>query len=189
MGANLCVMCHLTSDQNSKSPNLKKEKFCNILERKIETAEKKVAKATLEDCILASPRLKPDYHYVSRKKVHPCVTQFRGSLIAEAKDSLCLDRPINMTHHHKQAEEMLCDKSLSQKRVTFKLPHILIFYSPDHPFSPEEQEQDPYYSSESEASFYSSICRENSFDSSAAEEPIFRLAVDILPHVTVSSRI
>ena len=207
MGSRLCVLlCYHISDGN----NLKKEKqgmYCKISKRKkeMETEEKKVVpNLTLEDWILASPGLKPDYINIrsgefssscsskSKKKVHPCVSQVPRSLIAEAKDSLCLDRPMNRN------EEMLSSTSIgrsisekSQKKVSFKLPHNVIFYSPDEPRSPEEKE--PYYcyyynSSESENSFYSSICREYSFDSSA-EETLIKLAVDVLPHVSVSSKI
>ena len=207
MGNRLCVLlCYQIPDDN----NLKREKmqgrFCKILKRKKEMeTEKKVPNQTLEDWILPSPGLKPDYvirpgefssscSSKSQKKVHPCVSkvQVPGSLIAEAKDSLCLDRTMNRN------EEMLSSTSIgrsisekSQKKVSFKLPHNVIFYSPDEPRSPEEKE--PYYcyyynSSESEDSFYSSICREYSFDPSA-DETLIKLAVDVLPHVSVSSKI
>ncbi|CAJ1941444.1 unnamed protein product [Sphenostylis stenocarpa] len=205
MGASLCVLCHLISDQNNKScarddNNLKKKKkegrFCKILKRKMEMEreEKKAQNLTLEDWILASPGLKPDYIISSgevsfsskhsKKKVHPCGSQCRGSLIAETKDSLCLNRPVN--HHEEGGEEMLSSTSLmvKSKRVRFKLPHIVICYSPDEPCLSEEA----YYSSENEESFYSSICSEYSIDSSGGE-PFFRLAVDTLPHVSVSSKI
>lgn len=207
MGNRLCVLlCYQIPDDN----NLKREKmqgrFCKILKRKKEMeTEKKVPNQTLEDWILPSPGLKPDYvirpgefssscSSKSQKKVHPCVSkvQVPGSLIAEAKDSLCLDRPMNM-NRNEEAEELLSSTSIgkSQKKVSFKLSHNVIFYSPDEPRSPEEKE--PYYcyyynSSESEDSFYSSICREYSFDSSA-EETLIKLAVDVLPHVSVSSKI
>ncbi|ESW26004.1 hypothetical protein PHAVU_003G083400 [Phaseolus vulgaris] len=197
MGAKLCLLCH----ENNKAcvrddSNFKNEKkqggFCKMLKRReVEREEKKVPNLTLEDWLIASPGLKAECIMSSgevsfsskhsKKKVHPCVSQCRGSLIAETKDSLCLDRPTN------HDEEMVSWTSLSvksQRRVRFKLPHIVIYYSPDDPCSPEEA----YYSTQSEGSFYSSICGEYSIDSSA-EEPFFRLAVDILPHVSVSSKI
>ncbi|KAK7387708.1 hypothetical protein VNO78_22498 [Psophocarpus tetragonolobus] len=195
----------MSADQDSKAPsarddnNLKKEKegrFCKILKRKVdmETAEKKVSNRSLEDWILASPGLKPDCVIRScevcvssckqfKKKVHPCVSQFRGSSIAEAKDSLCLDRPFNRHQEMLSCTSIGANTSLggkSHKRVRFDLPHLVIFYSPE--------EHNPYYGSESEGSFYSSFCAEHSFDSSA-EEPFIRLAVDVLPHVSVSSKI
>lgn len=212
MGANLCTLFHPISNQNfnSESPSsrddnsltLKKEnqgRFCKILKRKMEmeTDEKKIVpNLTLEDWILASPGLKPDYLYAcnkqSKKKVHPCVSKFHASnLLAEAEDSLCLDRQLN--NRHEESEEISKCSSIgttltrkSQKRVRFDLPHSVIFFLPDEPCSP--QEKHPYYGSESEGSFYSSICGENSFDSSV-EEPLFRLAVDVLPQVFVSSKV
>ncbi|KAK7363802.1 hypothetical protein VNO77_05960 [Canavalia gladiata] len=203
-------MWHPTSDKKCKSTSandgrsgssckelirgkkcLKKERlirFCLISKRKMKTKEKK----TLEDWIAASPGLKPEYLMRGevcesackqfKKKVHPYLSQFHGSLLAEAKDSLCLDRHIN---GHEEGEGIPSCSSItksrsfsgkSHKRVSFKLPHIVTYYSPE--------EQESYYSGESENS---SICRENSFESE--EEPLFRLAVDILPHVYVSSKI
>jgi len=200
MGAMLCLPCHQNDKACArKDSNFKNEKkqgrFCKILKRKeVEREEKKVPNVTLEDWLLASRGLKAECIMSSgevslsskhsKKKVHPCVGQCRGSLIAETKDSLCLERP---TKHHEEDEEMLSSTFLSvkpQKRVRFELPHVVICYSPDEPCSAEEA----YHSSESEGSFYSSICREYSFDSSA-EEPFLRLAVDILPHVSASSKI
>ncbi|KAG2407046.1 uncharacterized protein HKW66_Vig0018680 [Vigna angularis] len=168
----------------------KQRGFCRILKRmEVERDEKKVRNLTLEDWIIASPGLKPGEGSFSsknfQKKVHPCVSQRRGSLLTETKDSLCLDRPMK---HDEEGGEMLSSTSLnvkSERRVRFKLPHTVIYYSLDEPCSPEET----YYSSQiDEGSFYSSICREYSFNSSA-EEPFLRLAVDILPLVSVSSKI
>ncbi|KAL2339242.1 hypothetical protein Fmac_013688 [Flemingia macrophylla] len=186
MGAKLCVLCR-TSEQDSQSPssrdvtNLKKENpevMCMVLKQKMELERgKKVPKVTLEDWILASPGMKPEYVCARnqfKKKVHP--------LIAEAKDSLCLDRPKNKCDE--KSEDM---SSNSHKRVTFMLPHTVKFFSPEELSSPEEKES-YYYRRESAGSFYTSICREYSFDSSA-EEPLFKLAVDVLPHLSVSSKI
>ncbi|QCD79784.1 hypothetical protein DEO72_LG2g102 [Vigna unguiculata] len=201
MGAKLCVTCYKTNefcarDDSDFKNEGKQGRFCRILKRKeVERDEKKVRNVTLEDWIIASPGLKPEYTMSSgemsfssknfQKKVHPCVSQRSGSLITETKDSLCLDRP--MKKHDEEGEEMLSSTSLnvkSERRVRFKLPHIVICYSQDDPCSPEET----YYSSQiDKGSFYSSICREYSFDSSA-EEPFLRLAVDILPHVSFSSK-
>lgn len=135
--------------------------------------------------------------------VHVSVSgQFLGSLLSETKDSLCLDRPIN---HDEESEDMsncsLICKSLSgksQKSVRFKLPHTVKYYTPERTYckkaylcSSQEQKKPYKGESESEGSFFSPMgpnCRENSFESSA-EEPAFRLAVHILPHVFVSSKV
>ncbi|XP_057419663.1 uncharacterized protein LOC130713859 isoform X2 [Lotus japonicus] len=204
MGANLCTLCHIIPCQKSKSSRTRKgspskeegiqdncgeientRRLSKILKRKIdmETPEKTILmprNLTLHDWIVASPSLKPEYLMRgelcgnSMKKVHPCSGQFLGSLLSETKDSLCLDRPIN---HDEESEDMsncsLICKSLSGK-------------------SQKSEQKKPYKGeSESEGSFFSPMgpnCRENSFESSA-EEPAFRLAVHILPHVFVSSKV
>ncbi|KAJ1427152.1 hypothetical protein SESBI_09807 [Sesbania bispinosa] len=228
MGAKFCALWPLISGQKSKSPgprdgsrsgsSLKEfiqfkclnRRLTKIFKRKIamETQEKKIPMAkrlALQDWILASPGLKPDYLMggelsicmQSKKKVHPCSSQFRTSLIGEAKDSLCLDRPICMNHHEEGEEMPNCSsitRSLSgrsQKRVSFQLPHTVIFYSPDEQYCKEAASlcspEKPYGSEDSFSSLMGPNFRENSFDS--AEEPFFRLAVDTLPHVFVSSKI
>lgn len=207
MGARLCTLRHLISGQKCKSPpgrrnsgsySFKKENRRMLME----TGENKKILAR-QDWILASPStgLKPDYlkssssnykQSPSKKKVHPaCSSRLRGSLISEAKDSLCLDRPIMSRSHDPEGGEGLmpnCSSIIkggligsgkSQKRVRFKLPHTVIFYSPE----PEEHNRP----CGREDSIFSPNCGENSFDS--AEEPCFRLAVDILPHLSVSSKI
>lgn len=227
MGANFCILRRPISDQDSKTPagtrawtgssfkEYIKPKCMKIdnrrsvnknLKRKMEAAEKNIPKAkklTLEDWILASPGLKPDYprrgefcpfNKQSKKKVHPSSNQFRGSLLGDqAKDSLSWDRhrPVNC---NEESEGMSTNCSRiyngkSRKRVRFKLPHIVIVYSPDEPYCKEASLSSPEepYSSEDSFSSMGPNCTENSFD--IAEEPRVRLAVDILPHVFVSSRI
>ncbi|KAK7262110.1 hypothetical protein RJT34_29670 [Clitoria ternatea] len=195
MGARLCCLQHPISDQICQSPRARDDKSGSssnkILKRKVETeTAEKSPKLTLEEWILASPGLKPEYLIrdeasackQSKKKVHPCVGQSHGSLLAEAKDSLYLERPMNYAEEMSSCSSITASLSgKSHKRVNFNLPPLVVVYSPE----PEEQE--PYHSTENEDSFSSSIFGDNSFDS--AQEPVFRLAVDILPHVFVSSKI
>lgn len=222
MGANLCTLWRPISDQNSKSSpggtrawtgssfkEFIKPKCMKIdsrrsmnknLKRKMEAIEKNIPKAkklTLEDWILASPGLKPEFCAVkqSKKKVHPSSSnQFRGCLLGDqAIDSLSLDRHRPMNCNEVSEGMSTCSRinynGKSQKRVRFKLPHIVIVYSPDEPYCKEGSLSSPDEPCSSEDSFSSMgpNCTENSFD--IAEEPCVRLAVDILPHVFVSSRI
>ena len=199
MGARFCILCHPISDQKSKSLGPRdgrsrdgtrtsfkefiKLKCLKVENRKgkkaMEAPEKK--SVTLEDFIKASPGFKQ-----SKKKVSPCSSQSqpRRSSICDAKDSLYLDRPMN--HHSEEASycssitRSLSGMSQSQKRVSFKLPHDVIFYSP-HPDEPYSKE----------ASLGSSSQETNSSEDafSSPNRPGVRLAVDTLPHVFVSSRI
>ncbi|KAK7292454.1 hypothetical protein RIF29_08235 [Crotalaria pallida] len=193
--------CMKKYNRRSANTNLKRKKEMIEMDG-VENKIPKATKLTLEDWLLASPPgLKPDYkkrgelcafkQSAKKKKVHPCSSQCRGSSLGEAKDSLSLERPMLMNPYEKsEAILSTCSSSVSgksRKRVRFKLPHVLILYSPDEPWCKEaslSSPEDPYYSDDS----FPSPERLNSFD--IAEEPYVngRLAVDTLPRVFVSSR-
>lgn len=195
MGAKLSCLWRLFTGRKTKFSQKTKEfmkpkcfKMENrrrISQRKIEieTSERK----NLKDYLMSGSDDELCVSKQSMKKVHPCsTTRFRGSLIRKAKDSLCLDRFVNL--HEERGEGMSNCSFITQKRVSFKLPHTVIFYSPDEPYCKEaslEDENKPY---SNEDSFSSPNCKDISFES-VVEEPFFRLAVDILPHVFVSSKV
>ena len=198
MGAKLCTLSG-SCVKDCIKPKQNITKFTKTFKRKTEkktTIDKNLALE--EEWILAFPELKQ-----SRKRVHPCSTRFRGgSLISElAQDSLCL---LEKTKNHREKEELvdegltsncslitnnLCGKS-QKKRVNFKLPHTVIFYKPEEPYCEEEEDDEEeaslkgYYNINSEEDSFSSL-----YSFETAEEPSFRLAVDILPYVFVSSKV
>ncbi|MED6162293.1 hypothetical protein PIB30_069002 [Stylosanthes scabra] len=126
----------------------------------------------------------------SKKKVHPCFnqSQVRRSLISEAADSLYLDR--TMKHHQEKEVSSIVMRSLrckSQRRVSFKLPDVVIFYSPDESSCKQaslSSSEDTDSDSITEDSFPSP-----NFGSNSMEEPVVRLAVETLPHVCVFSNL
>jgi hypothetical protein len=165
------------------------------IEKKILPIGKKVALD--EDWILSSSSSEMKH---SKKRVHPCSTRFRAEL---PKDSLCLMETIKsrfgetdegITSDCSLVTRSFCEKS-QKNRVRFKLPHTVIFYKPEEPYREVDEEEENeeallrrYYSSSEEDSFSSPKCREL-FSFETAEEPILRLAVDVLPHVFVSSKV
>ncbi|KAI4298771.1 hypothetical protein L6164_032289 [Bauhinia variegata] len=193
--------CSKIDHQNGKNThNLKRKTELEVAKKK----DCKAKKMTLEDWIEASPGLTPDHirrgefspFKHSKKRVHPSSTQAGGSSIFEAKDSLTLHRLMMSNYDHEKAEAKTESLSLNEsssgkpvKRVTFKLPHTVIFYSPEEPETESREDQysrtkDPYYFSDDW--FYSSVepfCIGDSFDISACP----RLAVHTLPLVSVSS--
>lgn len=195
MGANLCTLsgsslkdCIKPKTNYLKTQNRTKSTKTNFKRK----TEKNKKLGVQEDWILTSQEMKQ-----SKKKVHPCSTQFRGggSLISElAQDSLCLIERKTKNRVEEVIDEELtsdcslittsniCGTSMKKKRVRFNLPHTVIFYQPDDPYCKEEEEEE-------ETSFSSHKCREEySFDTT--EEPFLRLAVDVLPHVIfVSSKV
>ncbi|CAK8564438.1 unnamed protein product [Lathyrus sativus] len=186
MGAKLCTLSGLSFKDCIKPKQNRTFKM------------KKVKKlGFVEDWILDSQEMKQ-----SKKKVHPCSTRFRGEL---AKDSLCLSLVEKTKNRLEEVNEglasdcslvaeKLCGKSQKINRVRFKLPHTVIYYKPEESYYEEEDEEErregllkAYYDSE-EDSFSSPNWRElYSFETT--EEPILKLAVDVLPHVFVSSKV
>lgn len=196
MGAKLSCLWRLFTGRKTKL-NQKTKEFmkpeCFKMENRRRISQRKIEIETLEkknlqDYLMSgSDNELSASSKLSMKKVHPCsTTQFRGSLISEAKDSLCLDRFVNL--NEEKGEGMSNCSFITQKRVSFKLPHTVIFYSPDEPYCKEASLEDDNKTYSSEDSFSSPNCRDISIDS-VVEEPFFRLAVDILPHVFVSSKV
>lgn len=195
MGAKLCTLSgSCVKVKDCIKPKQNRTRLTKTFKKKTEkksTIDKNLSLE--EEWILAFPELKQ-----SRKRVHPCSTRFRGgSLISElAKDSLCL---LEKTKNRREEEEVvdegltsncslissnLCGKS-QKKRVNFKLPHTVIFYPPEETYEEEEEEEawlKGYYNSEEDS--FSSL-----YSFETTEEPILKLAVDILPHVFVSSKV
>ncbi|GAU14687.1 hypothetical protein TSUD_203360 [Trifolium subterraneum] len=196
MGANLCTMSGISLKDCIK-PKQNRTRCAKTFKRK--KIEKKIlpigTKFSLEeeDWILSSSSSEMKQ---SKKRVHPCSTRFRAEL---PKDSLCLKERFKsrfgetdegLTSDCSLVTRSFCEKS-KKNSVRFKLPHTVIFYKPEEPYREEEENEEAllrrYYSSE-EDSFSSPKCRElYSFET--AEEPILRLAVDVLPHVFVSSKV
>jgi hypothetical protein len=194
MGANLCTLsgtCLKDCIKPKQNRTFKRKK----IEKKILPIGKKVALD--EDWILSSSSSEMKH---SKKRVHPCSTRFRAEL---PKDSLCLMETIKsrfgetdegLTSDCSLVTRSFCEKS-QKNRVRFKLPHTVIFYKPEEPYREDDEEEENeeallrrYYSSSEEDSFSSPKCREL-FSFETAEEPILRLAVDVLPHVFVSSKV
>ncbi|PNY12321.1 hypothetical protein L195_g008950 [Trifolium pratense] len=199
MGANLCTLSGISLKDCIK-PKQNRTRCAKIFKRK--KIEKKILPigkkfAPEEDWILSSS----SEIRQSKKRVHPCSTRFRGELPKDSLNlTLCLKE--RMKSRSEMGEGLTSDCSLvtrsfcekSQKnRVRFKLPHTVIFYKPEEPYREDDEEENEeallmrYYSSEDD-SFSSPKCREL-FSFETSEEPILRLAVDVLPHVFVSSKI
>ncbi|QHO51089.1 hypothetical protein HN51_002840 [Arachis hypogaea] len=191
MGGCLCTLRHPTSAEKSNSVAVTDGRGSSLSDyvrsKKDMDVEAAKSEKKVEDWMKASS---PSSNKHSKKKVHPCFnqSQLRRSLISEAQDSLYLDR--TMKQHHQENEESSIVRSLSckkQKRVSFKLPHVVIFYNPDEPACKQAslsslEDTDCI----TEDSFASPNFVANLFDST--EEPV-RLAVETLPRVFVSSRI
>lgn len=190
MGAKLCTLSGLSfKDCIKPKQNKKGKKLINPIGKKL---------GFVEDWILDSQEMKQ-----SKKKVHPCSTRFRGEL---AKDSLCLSLMEKTKNRLEEDDEGLAsDCSLVAERlsgepqkinrVRFKLPHTVIYYNPEESYYEEEDEEEErregllkaYYDSE-EDSFSSPNWREL-YSIETTEEPILKLAVDVLPHVFISSKV
>ncbi|KAI9123985.1 hypothetical protein K1719_005285 [Acacia pycnantha] len=137
-----------------------------------------------------------------RRKIHPSSSrQVPRHLISEAKDSMCLDRPMMMINNYWEQKQEDDDEEEEEgkseclsvvgvkeevKRVRFKLPHVVIFYSP------EVEESQGYYCNTtrddpSSSSFYLTL-EENFRGSDGSDEfSSFSLAVDTLPRASFSS--
>ncbi|MED6195236.1 hypothetical protein PIB30_036024 [Stylosanthes scabra] len=191
MGGCLCTLRYPILGEKSQSVSARDGRGSSSLNhaRSKKNMDGEAAKSekdvTQEDWMKSSS---PGSNKHSKKKVHPCFnqSQVRRSLISEAADSLYLNR--TMKHHQEKEVSSIVMRSLrckSQKRVSFKLPHDVIFYSPDE----SSCKQDSLSSSEETDSITEDSFPSPNFGSNSMEEPVVRLAVETLPRVFVSSRI